>query len=700
MNIARMLILALLLPALNVLAADLAITSIKLESVSRAPDGDYIGVYTATLTNSGPAQNSVIATVVSKSADIKVVEGTVSFGNVAARAVVKSIDTFTLRSATKDINSDKLVWTVTGLPAKPIDSEFTFTPTTGNAPLPVRFKPVPITDTAINSFEWDFNGDGVVDRTDSVGRDQTWSYTAPGSYAVSLKITDSQNRTDTEVKTVVVGNASPVISASASPTNGEVPLTVNFTASATDSNGVTKFEWDFEGDGSYDRTINGSSGNTSFIYTKAGVYQAKVRVTDTLGAKSVASVPTMEVRAGPAGSPQARLSVSPSSGAAPLAVSLSATFSDPNGLSVKNYQWDADGNGTFDSTTTTNSYSYTYARGGTFYPRVRITMSDGRRADDVKKVVATSTVELALSTDTLDAQLAQTIEVTSTLSANTRTSVVIETLGGTLVRTLVPLKNRTAGTYADTWDGKSDRGEYVAEGVYKAVLLYDLNGALQRLDASTTTGGVEFDPPRSAVPATFEPYNNQPLTIDFTLDRAAEVTAFMGSYDVDTRYVTFYTREPFGRGSHRIIWNGDNADGQIIKPGPGDSFLFGMLAYTLPDNAIFVRNGVQLSAMSASPPIFDPTGATPSGKTAKCDVQFALSLPATVELTVQDSITGRAVARVQYPELRAGTNTVQWDGRASDGRYVAAGTYRLGVTAIQANGFRSMSSYVLQRVFY
>ena len=45
-------------------------------------------------------------------------------------------------------------------------------------------------------------------------------------------------------------------------------------------------------------------------------------------------------------------------------------------------------------------------------------------------------------------------------------------------------------------------------------------------------------------------------------------------------------------------------------------------------------------------------------------------------------------------------NIIQWDGKTSDGRYAAPGTYRLGVTAIQANGFRSLSSYVLQRVYY
>jgi flagellar hook assembly protein FlgD len=77
-----------------------------------------------------------------------------------------------------------------------------------------------------------------------------------------------------------------------------------------------------------------------------------------------------------------------------------------------------------------------------------------------------------------------------------------------------------------------------------------------------------------------------------------------------------------------------------------------------------------------------------------------LSLPATAELVIQDSITGAVVNRLQYPGLAAGINSVLWDGKTSDGRYAAPGTYRLGITAIQANGFRSLTSFVLQRVYY
>ena len=683
------------------LGADLSVGNYTLVSSKRVSVTDFEYVYKAQVNNTGPALRNVVGTVVSTNPATVIVEGALSFGDVAAGATATSVDTATFRhNRSQPFDLSKLVWTVSGTPASPIQSDFSFNPAGGNAPISIRFTPTPITNAAINLFQWDFDGNGSIDVSDTVGRDQVRTYSTPGTYAVSLKITDSQGRTDTRVKNVVIGNALPAVTASASPTNGQAPLTVNFLASASDSDGVASFEWDFDGDGSYDRTINGTSGNTSFAYTNVGTFLPKVRVTDRLGASVVVSVPAMEVRAAPAGSPQATLALSRASGPAPLAVTLSATVSDPQGKTAQSYQWDPDGNGSFDSTTSTNSLAFTYPSAGTFYPRVRITMSDGRQADDVKQVIVTSTVSLALNTDTLDAQLAQTISINTTLSAPTRASLVVESRSGTRVRTVLPLTSRAAGAFTDTWDGKNDAGQYVDEGIYKVVLLYELDGVPQRFDLSTTTGGSEYNPPRTNIPSTFEPYNNRPLTIDFTLSRASEVTAFMGSFNVNTRYVTFYTRQAFGRGTYRITWNGENAQGQIIKPVTGDSFLFGIFGYTLPNNGVFVRNGVQLSAMTSSPPIFDPTGLTPAATPNVCSVQFSLSLPATTELVIQDAITGAVVNRIQYPTLPAGINSMLWDGKTSDGRYAAPGTYRLGVTAIQANGFRSLSSYVLQRVFY
>jgi glucose/arabinose dehydrogenase len=77
-------------------------------------------------------------------------------------------------------------------------------------------------------------------------------------------------------------------------------------------------------------------------------------------------------------SPQARISADPiSSSSAPLTVSFSGTgSSDPEG-SALTYEWDFNGDGTFDATGATASHTYTAL--GAYTARLRVTDAEGRR---------------------------------------------------------------------------------------------------------------------------------------------------------------------------------------------------------------------------------------------------------------------------------------------------------------------------------
>jgi hypothetical protein len=85
------------------------------------------------------------------------------------------------------------------------------------------------------------------------------------------------------------------------------------------------------------------------------------------------------------------LSAVPSSGAVPLTVTFTAeaTVSDPDGGSIVKYEWDFDGDGTFDQNTgTTNTASHTYTTAGSFTAKVRVTDDKGRTAEDITFVEA------------------------------------------------------------------------------------------------------------------------------------------------------------------------------------------------------------------------------------------------------------------------------------------------------------------------
>ena len=81
------------------------------------------------------------------------------------------------------------------------------------------------------------------------------------------------------------GNEPPEVSATASPVSGPAPLSVNFSASASDSDGfIVGYSWEF-GDGG-----TSSSQAPSHVYQQPGTYMAQVTVMDDLGATANALV--------------------------------------------------------------------------------------------------------------------------------------------------------------------------------------------------------------------------------------------------------------------------------------------------------------------------------------------------------------------------------------------------------------------------
>lgn len=572
------------------------------------------------------------------------------------------------------------------------------TPSSGEAPLRVVFTPNVVTTTAIERYEWDFQGDGAFDRAETVGTNQAFTYSAPGVYNATLRITDTLGEQATGVAVVTVSNRPPDVSAEASPSNGAPPLAVSFSATATDANGIAAYDWDFQGDGTYD--VSGTSSTASFVYQDDGVFQPRVRVTDTLGAATVLAVPSIEVRVA-AGAPTVTASATPTVGNAPLNVNFNASASDPDDQPITAWAWDFDGDGTNDFTSPTSAAtSFRYTAPGTYYARVRATAADGGSAIDVVEVTVNLTLNLSLSIDTIDSSLGETVAVNTTLGGDTEASIVIEDRAGTPVRTLVPFGMRAAGAYSDPWDGRDDAAEIVPEGEYRAILLYRIDGQTKRFDLGLTTGGVQSNPPRSSIPRRFAPLAGRPLVITYTLSRASEVTAFMGRFNVNTRLITFNQRDPKGRGTHTIVWNGENTDGQLIHPPAGDSFLFGIFAYTLPNNAVYVRSGVHVSAVSSAPSIYDPTGLDDAGEPALGTVDFTLSRAGSVELSVHDATTGMLVLRRTISSLLAGAQSITWDGRNNEGVLVAPGRYRIGVAGVDEGGARTTAVYTLQRIYY
>ena len=196
--------------------------------------------------------------------------------------------------------------------------------------------------------------------------------------SAGLSIYDGQ-ATGTIVDDDPVPNQLPTAQASATPTSGIAPLTVQFSSagSADPDGSIASYAWAF-GDGA-----TSTAASPSYTYFTPGTFVATVTVTDNQGATAAKSV-TITVTA-PNQTPTAEASATPTSGIAPLTVQFSSAGSaDPDG-SIASYAW-AFGDG---ATSTAASPSYTYFTPGTFVATVTVTDNQGATA--AKSVTITVT---------------------------------------------------------------------------------------------------------------------------------------------------------------------------------------------------------------------------------------------------------------------------------------------------------------------
>ena len=93
-------------------AEELSVDARQLVAKQRVGRSFFNYTYTATVTNSGPGKQNVVATVTSLSPNTVIVEGTLTLGTIAASATILSTDTFTFRQNRRVLlNPDDLVYT-------------------------------------------------------------------------------------------------------------------------------------------------------------------------------------------------------------------------------------------------------------------------------------------------------------------------------------------------------------------------------------------------------------------------------------------------------------------------------------------------------------------------------------------------------------------------------------------------------------
>lgn len=148
----------------------------------------------------------------------------------------------------------------------------------------------PCSSTAgIASFAWDF-GDG----TSSSGQTAAHAYAAPGTYAVTLTVTNDRGGSASITQSVSVGqSAAPTAGFIVTPANPRVGQALNFNADQSQpaaGRKIVQYSWNF-GDGTPGRNAGFLTQHT---YTAAGTYTVILSIMDDAGQKAT-SIATVTV---------------------------------------------------------------------------------------------------------------------------------------------------------------------------------------------------------------------------------------------------------------------------------------------------------------------------------------------------------------------------------------------------------------------
>lgn len=120
----------------------------------------------------------------------------------------------------------------------------------------------------------------------------------------------------------------------------------------------------------------------------------------------------------------------------------------------------------------------------------------------------------------------------------------------------------------------------------------------------------------------------------------------------------------------------------------------------LADNAVFVKSGVSVLNLKSDAPVYVPNAIGEDEKQKNLAISFDLTAAAFVTLTINDAESGATVTSKQVASMAEGSQVIEWDGKDAEGKYIAPGTYRIGVKATDSYGYTSLTQYALQRIFY
>ena len=299
-------------------------------------------------------------------------------------------------------------------PAAAPTVDFSFSPVRPRVGDVVHFtsKSTAAVGDTIASEQWTF-GDGG----SASGHTADHTYTGPGTFTVTLKVTNTlvppgpAEFSSAPKSITVVPNRPPKASITFTPSAPLVGQTVSLKSTSSDPDGkIVSQAWDLDNNGTFD---NGTASTVTTSFPTAGSHTVRLQVTDDLGATNATAVNVVvNIK------PNASFTFSPRSPIAGDTVKFTSSSTDPDG-SIALTQWDLNGDGAYDDAegdTATKLFSVA----GNDVVGVRVT--DDRGAVSTKALTLTVVANRAPSASFTSAPSAVTTGETVTFTSTSKDS--------------------------------------------------------------------------------------------------------------------------------------------------------------------------------------------------------------------------------------------------------------------------------------
>jgi len=267
----------------------LTIGTYQLVGSTRVSRTEFDYTYKATLTNAGPEDTpDACATVTSRSAKTKIIEGRLYFGSVLAGMSKQSLDTFTIRQdRTVLFNSADLVWAVHS-DCRPVANAGPDQTVLLGQPAYLDGSGSTDMDGQELTFHWQFVSrppGSTAALSDPTAVNPTFAVDQPGTYTLQLVV--NNGRIDSAPDTVLISTQNSKPEANAGP-DQTVPVGRVFLdgSGSRDSDGdVLTYRWAFLSIPPDSTTTldDATTANPSFLIDKPGSYTVQLIVNDGKG---------------------------------------------------------------------------------------------------------------------------------------------------------------------------------------------------------------------------------------------------------------------------------------------------------------------------------------------------------------------------------------------------------------------------------